>query len=204
MDRGYMAPQVWACRGPLPFSQPLFEAGRADYTYSNGNRTIQKNALSQSSIVAGAAKSSGKWYIEFVMASAGSTGDANDWQFGMATAGDNSNYLGNYASSLGMQNASSYSNGFTGIGSITVNATVPHPAAVIGLAYDADAKKFWVGIDGAYVSSGDPVAGTNPNASGWSNTLALFPALRAYNNSAVTMTIPTSWTYQPAGFSSWA
>jgi hypothetical protein len=190
---------------PPPPVQPYFETGRAGYTYSNDNRTVQKTQTVQSTIVAGAAKSSGKWYIEFSMANAANSTAANDWQLGLATEGNSVAYLGGYTSSLGIQNASEYHTGFTGV-SIGRNPAVPSPIAIIGLAYDADAKKFWIGINGVYqagVAFGDPVAGTNPNAT-WSNSLALFPALRAYNLSTVTMTIPTSWTYQPVGYASWA
>ena len=194
--------------GPPPppaFTQPYFETERVGYTYSNSNRTVQKTQSNQSTIVAGAAKSSGKWYIEFSLANAADYSAANDWQLGLATEGNSVSYLGGYTSSLGIQNASQYHTGFTGV-SITQNPAVPNPAAIIGLAYDADAKKFWIGINGVYqtgVDIGDPVAGTYPNAT-WSNTLALFPALRAYTLSTATMTIPTSWTHQPAGYQSWA
>jgi hypothetical protein len=189
---------------PPAFTQPYFETGRAGYTYSDSNRTVQKTATSQATVVAGAAKSSGKWYIEFSMANAANASSANDWEIGVATEG-NASYLGSYPSSLGILNVAEYHDGFTGV-SIARFPALPFPAAIIGLAYDADARKLWIGINGVYqagVATGDPVAGTNPNAT-WSNTLALFPGLRGYYSATTTMTIPTSWTYQPAGYQSWA
>lgn len=203
--KGFQLPVEWALITEPPFVQPFFEASRPDYTYSNTNRTIRKSSgPSQVSVVAGEPKSSGKWYIEFLQELATNSTQANDWQYGMATAGSSTQYLGNYASSLGIQAASTFSNGFTSIGAIVASATVPNPSAIIGLAYNADAKKFWISIDGTYISGGNPVAGTNPNAYGWSNTLSLYPAVRAYNSSPVTLTIPTSWTYKPTGYASWA
>jgi hypothetical protein len=45
----------------------------------------------------------------------------------------------------------------------------------IGLAWDADADKFWYRLNGTWLNSGNPGAGTNPSGSGRVDGLTTSP-----------------------------
>jgi hypothetical protein len=184
------------------FAQAYFEAGMTSrYTYSNLNRTVTKNIDAvQASLVAGSAYSSGKKYIEFEMTSPGGT----EPLVGVATASNSGDYLGNYTSSYGVQGSIFDASVMTGATrerrALSWGSSSPF---IISIAADLDAKKIWVGLNGAYRDDGDPAAGTNPNLSGWTSTLSLYPAIRYYAIGGVA-TIPASVLYLPSGFTSWA
>jgi hypothetical protein len=178
-----------------------FESGRVNFTVSDNNRVAEKTATSNTTIVAGDAKSAGKWYLEFNLVAANTT-ISGDIQWGLANTGnDSSTYLGNYNSSVGILDRF---NAITGLASGSAPLYCPSvPAScTISIAYDADAGKLWIGVDGAYTSSGDPAAGTNPNATWTPAGIGLRAAARV-NDSGPTLTIPTTWAYLPSGFRGW-
>jgi hypothetical protein len=191
--------QVWpAVVSAEPFA---FLTGQSGYTYSNADRTITKSSSSSVSVLAGAARSTGKWYAEFVV-------DVYPWgiSFGLADSVDATALIGSYAVSCRMAEWGSFAQtGFAGattdtgrvnIGGLDVNKRMC-------LAVDFDAKQAWFSVDGAWLSSADPEAGIGPTLYGWSSgSLALRPGVRLPADTS-RVTIPGSFLHTPAGFSAW-
>jgi hypothetical protein len=69
------------------------------------------------------------------------------------------------------------------------------------VAYDLDAGKIWFGVDGTWVNSGNPVAGTSPiysNLSGY----RCYPGLEIFTSGSAQFHIASGdWLYAPSGFS---
>jgi hypothetical protein len=55
-------------------------------------------------------------------------------------------------------------------------------SGTIGVAFDADAKKIYFHLNGEYLNSADPVAGTGANGSYSGSETTFFPAISIYNN----------------------
>ena len=55
-------------------------------------------------------------------------------------------------------------------------------SGTIGVAFDADAKKIYFHLNGNYLNSADPVAGTGANGSYSGSETTFFPAISIYNN----------------------
>lgn len=71
-------------------------------------------------------------------------------------------------------------------------------------AYDLTAGKIWIGYNGVYSLSGDPVAGTNPTFTNLAIGKPLYPMLESIFVGGQTGKIylnPADWLYAPAGFS---
>ena len=172
---------------------PQFETTRFGHTISGGNKVAEKISVDQATIVLQSPKSSGKWYVEFVI-----TGGTNPdtCMFGLATQGDDSVYLGAYATGFGYDGSAFYSNGLSGTSGSGTRPTVASGDRV-GIAFDMDAKKFWVNVNGVYSGSGDPATGTDPNYA-WTSTHTFTPALRIYW--LATLTIQNSPLYAPSGY----
>lgn len=175
-----------------------FEPGNADYIYKNDNTTIEKSAGStQASVVAGAARTAGKWYCEFIVDFATSS----TWMVGVGTQ-NSTTYLGNFASSLGRDYSSTY---FSGMGTVTTNTGGffnPVTGDRFGIAVDLDNRKLWIHVNGTYLV-GDPVAGTSPQAQWTTTGLALKPGVRSYFSNGNQVTLPTTFNYTPSGFQPW-
>ncbi len=90
---------------------------------------------------------------------------------------------------------------------VTGGTTTPYGSVVVdndvvGIAWDADAGKMWVRINGVFQGGGDPVMGTNPMFTGV--TGMLFPAIGDFSNSSAASgtLIPSSFVYSlPTSFS---
>jgi hypothetical protein len=198
MEAGVVSGSVAVTVSDTSLTPPraTFATGQTSYTYSNSNFTVTKNASNQQSIVAGSAYNAGKRYIEFDVTDALSNGVL----FGLAT-GANATYLGNFASSVGVNAVEQYMS-LAGAVFRRYCSAIGSGARRISLACDFDAKRLWIGVDGTYNGSGDPVAGTNPNIDSWTGAPLLYPALRCFGNGSV-VTVPASNLYFPSGYSYW-
>lgn len=98
-------------------------------------------------------KSSGKWYMELKVTAISGTNQI----FGVSNnANPGSNFLGNFANSCGMLNASNFKTGFS-FNTMSTWASLSLND-VIMVAIDIGAKKVWLGRNNTW--SGDPAAGT--------------------------------------------
>ena len=119
----------------------------------------------------------GKWYWEASL-------NTDQYSYvGIAQINKNHDYLGSDNNTCGYYT----SNGlFYGGGAQTANPVVTYTAnATLMFAYDADAKKFWVGQNGTWFSvggnAGDPANGNNPSFTGFgSNGEVYTPAISTY------------------------
>jgi len=161
-----------------------------DYQYSQRNSLVYEfNNLTASStstnhtIVRGThGIKSGKWYWEaqVVGSNPRTIGICDEVQ---AYTGQ---YLGQDTHSIGMYWDSSTMN-FAYGGSTVATATQSQSSGTtVMIAYDHDAGKFWMGVNGTWVNSGDPANGTNPQAT-WSLPAnvsnVVFPAFSAWGTS---------------------
>jgi hypothetical protein len=135
-------------RGSYATNNPIDNSGGA--TLSNGNLDVSISGLrsTRSSI----AMTRGKWYCEVLVNTVGNTmvGVLNSSASLSQHIGSNANSWGYY------HNGNKYTNNVaTAFGNTYTNADI------IGIAYDADARKVWFSKNGAWQASGDPAAGTN-------------------------------------------
>lgn len=154
-------------RGNYCTFNPLANGG---VTLSNGNLTSTFGAA-QKSVLSTIGVSSGKWYWESTLTTVGS-----DTQVGIANS---TSVLGNY---LG-QNADGWSVVTFNGNRLNNSSQSSYGSAfsngdVAMFALDMDSGKWWVGKNGTWFSSGDPVAGTNFAHSGL--TGVMFPALGCF------------------------
>ena len=174
---------------------PLFEAVRSGYTIGGDGKTATRSADGQSTIVLQNTKDSGKWYVEVVLTGSLTPAAAI---FGFATAGNDTQYIGNYAVSFGGNQSSTFQNGVTGLSALNIG-TVTN-GMVVSLALDVDAKKAWIGRNNGYPSGGNPAAGTNPTYT-WTSTHSFTAAFRPFYASV--LTLPATPLYLPSGFVGW-
>jgi len=151
-------------------------------------------------------KSSGKWYVECLWETLGSTGGV--WSFGMANS---SAVLGNTVGSDA--NAWGFCDQYYGDGTKAHNGSgsayygsIPVSGDRIMMAVDLTAGKVWWGINGVWIASGDPANGTNEAFSGLSGNLYVM-CRGAYYGAAPDQTVNfggSAFTYSiPSGFSAW-
>jgi hypothetical protein len=160
---------------------------RADYvTVSDGNlqhytstSAWTADTLSRSSF----GMTAGKWYWEVTI-------DTSQYGYvGIAQINETHYYLGADNNSCGYY----ISNGqFYGGGAQTAQPAVTYtPNAILMFAYDADAKKLWVGQNGTWFSVGynasgfplvgDPANGNNPSFTGFGSNGGVYtPAISTY------------------------
>lgn len=170
---------------------------------SNGNRTATRTgATTNQSVRATLSRSSGKYYFEVRMDTAGAP--SNYSMVGVCTSSLSlSNYIGQDSTSVGYEpTGQRYTNGAGAAYGATYTA-----GNVIGVAVDIDSGKVWYAKDNTWQASGNPAAGTNPAVT-LSAGLTLFPALSLYAAStqpALTARFKSSdLSYSPpSGFSPW-
>jgi len=143
---------------------------------------------------------SDKRYFEIVYINSGSFGDGVRDEYGLATVG---NIPGNEPSNSGI--------GYRRAGNVRVNTSVVVSGAalaandVIGFAFDLSSRKVWVSLNGVWLASGDPAAGTGQQGTLSAGTYQ--PQVSSESGSAckVTLNAKTSQlTYAPpTGFVAW-
>jgi hypothetical protein len=127
----------------------------SNHTMTNGNLTITSSSYGAAAATFGV--SSGKWYHEATITNrtsnnSGSIGFCNELYNIPAEL-----YFPNTTNSFGVNAIS----GNAASGSEVSYGSAFSSGDVIMLAFDADAKKMWVGKNGTWFASGNPVAGTN-------------------------------------------
>lgn len=171
----------------------------ANITLSNGNLDAT-GATDFDSVRATVGRSNGLRYFELLATAVSGTNVI----VGIATSGaDLTTWVGNSASGAGHQsNGTDYVNGPTLVNDPTTSIVTND---VISFAVNFVTGKAWIGINGTWLSSGNPAAGTNEWVSGISGTW--YPTASPSNASgAVRIRTKTSQFTQsvPTGFISWA
>lgn len=171
-------------------------------TLSVGNTKATHTTVGGGSSTArvNSSKSSGKWYIEFLMevdtgvASLGVGLIPTNYNFSTYVGGPN---LGGGQSWGYYSNGSKYTNGLpTAYGSTYTSGDV------ISIAWDADSGKLWFAKNNVWQASGDPAAGTNQT---YTVSGTYYPAAECYaQTTAITVRSPNNYSYSPpSGFSPW-
>ena len=168
-------------------------------TYANGNLDSSSSSNIEGAMVGTIGVSSGKWYFETTAVTRNTSqviGIAN--QLLVPT---NNAALGSTANGWGIITSSSsngcvYNNGTIGTDYGTIN-----DGDIVGVAFDVDAAKLWIAINGTWVNSGAPASGTGAVYTNLSGT-TFFPAASIYNGGAVTFNFgQRPWSYAaPSGF----
>jgi hypothetical protein len=160
--------------------------------YTNGNLSIASATAATTNVRTIVGHSSGKWYWE--VTATGGDGTTNSGGLGIAESAmpNNAPWVGNVPSGLSFGYACCSGTYFYSWSGLTVS-TVPPPATsavkagnVYMFALDMNGGRFWAGVNGAWFGSGDPVAGTNPVATGVTGTV--YPAVTLYANSILAFT----------------
>ncbi len=146
-------------------------------TLSEGNLKALGNTSSDIAMPSGTfAMTSGKWYFERLIAN-----ESSGYPYlGLAAIGNvayNTNTGGDiwamrFAPAAGTVAANGTAANVAGFGTITATSTGLATATtgdIIGFHLDLDNRKCWITKNGAFVNSGDPSAGTNPQWS-WTAT----------------------------------
>lgn len=185
----------------------------AGYTLTNSNRDASGDANDGwKTLWATNPKTTGKWYAEFKViavnnnAFLGFIGFSNSdkaWNnyLGVSSAED-----GPSVKSAGMYDSNGQAvQGFTQVW--TGNQGNRAANDIIMLALDIPNGKAWIGKNGTWSNSGDPVAGTNPWVTGLVDGEMLFLSASIYGGTGNTWRLQTSAAQQthsaPSGYSSW-
>jgi hypothetical protein len=169
-------------------------------TLSNGNKTVTNNSTSNVASAGLAYQSTGKVYFEVKVENL-----VDSVAVGIGTIDAPLNvYLGKTNQSWSYNSAArkQHNDVWTGVSGGTWSTN-----DIIMVAFDADASKIWFGINGTWVDSGDPGAGTNEAFSSLAASTAFYPMIGTDGvGCAATLRIDTSdWTYSaPTGFARYA
>jgi hypothetical protein len=147
----------------------------SNHTLTNGNITVTSSSYGACGSTMGV--TTGKWYHEATISNrtsnnSGSIGFCNEL-FNVPGASffpENTNGFG-----VNAINGNAYS------GSGTAYGTAFASGDVIILAFDADAKKMWVGKNGTWFNSGNPVTAANPYPLTITGT-TFFPCINCYGD----------------------
>lgn len=166
----------------------------AGVTLSNSDRTATRTSGSGNGgmVLGFGGKSTGKWYVEFVI------GTNINTAVGVSAASLPS-YLGS--------NTTSWGYWFSGNRWFNASPTAGYAGYttgdVIGVAWNASAGEIWWSKNGVWQGGGDPAAGTSPGYTGVTGTL--YPAANVYDAlQIVSIRNSTSNGYPtPSGFTNW-
>ena len=150
---------------------PLNKSG---CTLSNGNLTTADSSSSGGQIYSTMGSNTGKWYYEAHVTDVGGPGGQ------IIGIGPLRRPAGNVQNRTGYRSSGDvYNDG----GSVQQTGTTYTTGDIIGVAWDADAKKLWFAKNGSWVYSGDPVNGGN-QATAYSNSETQGPSVQ-YDNGAI-------------------
>jgi hypothetical protein len=165
---------------------------------TNGNLTASSSGgTSYGALCATMGVTSGKWYWEMTYTRNGST---NSPVIGFGN--DLFNYTNPPGGYLGSDLNAGGINVFNGNAAINGTSTAYGSAIasndVVMFAMDLDNRKFYVGKNGTWFNSGNPVSGTNQ----WPYSATIvgstfFPAVNMFNDSAATNFGQQPWVYTP-------
>jgi hypothetical protein len=169
-------------------------------TLSNGNLALDGHSSWRSSYST-IFLPSGKWYFEVTIR--GITSHSYGILIGLAGLGTNIieseiSSGDSYAVQNGPGNMKiNYNGGSTDLGSQSAYAV----GDVLQMAYDADNGKMWFGVNGTYINSGNPSAGSNPTQSNISGTYCFAVALLTTSDKIDCNFGQRSWAYSaPTNF----
>ena len=165
---------------------PLYNS--ASLTFTDGGLTVVGDGTHRI-IATGMGVKTGKWYWEAKVTgtSPRTVGIAKQNTTRTNFLGSDSTGWGAYWDTTTLYLAY---NGST-VTSYTVTATA---GAIMMLAFDADAGKFWYGVNGTWLGSGNPATGANAGFTGIGNTGVndySFPSVSAYGGSGNANQAPT-------------
>jgi len=165
----------------------------AGVTLSNGNLTATRAGSGWGAARGVSSFLSGKWYWEITV----TAGNINDI-LGIGTSSAALTYPGNDVNGWGFGNGGYkyHNNSAAGYGLSYTNGDI------IGAAFDTVAGKIWWSKNGAWLSGGDPAAGTGEAYSGITGTLYPMAGLYTNGNAVEAIFRETFLTYTPpTGFS---
>jgi hypothetical protein len=163
---------------------------------SENDRRYTKSGTGQDTVVAGEAKSSGQWYIEFEAVT-----DLTGRMVGLAT-GNSTTFPGNFATSIGVDSSSRYGSGVGTIGGVNSMPTIT-AGQVYGIAVDMDNRRMWVHVQGAWAGGSNPSTASDPILT-WTQTgLSFRAANRPFDNGASIRIREASPIAIPAGYQIW-
>jgi hypothetical protein len=164
-------------RGNYATLNPLSKGSAVTLSDGNLQHYSTDSSWSGPSVaLCGFGMTSGKWYWECTISTTTFS------YIGMAQIDKTHSYIGGNANSCGYLT----SNGLYYGGGAQAPGGVPYTAnATLMFAYDADAKKFWVGQNGTWFSTGgnagDPANGNYPSHSGFGSSGEVYtPATSTY------------------------
>jgi hypothetical protein len=203
----YAAAKSWVTNSTrLAIITNTWATGASDVTYSEANATIRATATGEKTVRSSAAKSSGKWYAEMsaTLLATGSNNSVDDAWWGLAA---NASIFPGYTGSGGIGVTGLYAPQQDALGATLSTSALGYtsgPARILMIAVDFDAKKLWFGVDGTWLASGNPAAGTGASASGWSSTPTWYITFRPYfSGDAATLQGAPNYA-APTGFSRWS
>lgn len=187
----------------VPEVAPAFDPATkgSTTTLTNSDRTISTAFASWISARSVLSKNSGKWHAELEI---GTINAASSVLFGLCSATANLNtYLGNQSRNDYMLQGNAGGSIFywNSAGQFGVTGVA---AASVGqksmVTIDFDAGKAWLGINGTYHNSGNPVSGANATVTFTPGT-TLYLAASVYSTSTGTLVVPS---YTPTGYTNFA
>ena len=147
-------------------------------TISDGNLKVQASTTQWQLARSTFFLNSGKHYWEFTWT--GSVTGSSGYQMGLKTPGSTLSAAAEQAGSYAFQYTSIYQTaGSTNTVVISPGSTTSGDTVMF--AYDADAGKMWIGVNGTWNGSGNPATGANPD---WTNLpkTGLSPFAGCYGN----------------------
>jgi hypothetical protein len=180
-------------RGNYCTWNPLAKLGDIAQTLNVSNGNLQFNSSANIGVLGTLGMASGKWYWEVIGQTLTATGAADQIYVGMT---DKTSGTSRIAGLCGYRTTGviTNGNGATTDGS----STTPFVSGdIMRFAYDADAKKLFVGKNGSWLNSGDPVAGTGQAFSNVQGS-SLFPVIS--DNSSPDSVLQTNFGQRPFAY----
>lgn len=185
------------------------DAVTADWTRTNAGKTLQRTGVVHAfwrHVRGTTGHAAGKYYFEIVPDN--TVAASANWMSGLSNATASTvTYMGASAYGLGIRAAGSLRNGFTAVSGAVWASAATVAGDTMMFAVDATAGKVWLGLNGSWLSSGDPVAGTGEAYTYVPATVgAVFPAIGVANTLGLSrFTLKTgAFNYSvPSGFSAW-
>lgn len=178
-------------------------ASPASLLFNNYNRTVSANVLVNApdgSVKSNIGQATGAWYFEVLLEGIGIAGV---WRVGICD-GTYANTPFPFSLTLGVSAPNSAMAGQQGVVGFTIVNSIPSISANLGdrimFAFDADAKKAWVGKNGTWLGTGNPAAGTNPWVT-WTPAYTIYAAASLnYAGNSYTYSGPNTYYAPPSGF----
>lgn len=195
-----------------PSTQSVFDpaAKSASVTLSNGNRSVAPGIDDDGFAVCADPKTSGKFYLEMVMDSIGSTNQAVGAGIIFGVISDFMNYIGGQASGYGSwvigSGGSTRCTFNNGIQSNAMSSTPIASSDRVRIAIDIDAGNLWLSYwtGTTWIGGGDPASGTSPTYTFTPGLSARFAANPRGLGAVTTLVLPSNWASSaPAGYGIW-